>query len=262
MIKPKSIISKAALCIAIIFCGTGNAFAKQSCEPIAIFAAASTTEAAQEVADMFELKSGCSVSTVFAGSATLARQIAAGAPADLYLSANQSWMDWLIAQNTVQPRNSRPYLTNQLVIITSAQNSTVLQAPLGSHTKLPNAPFALAEPNSVPAGIYGKQSLQKLGLWRKVQSNLLIGSNVRTVLAWVSQGEAPLGVTYATDAQADPTVRVAARIPTDAHDPIIYPLALVGTRPNKHAHAFYDWLQTHEAHSIFADHGFALTGAP
>lgn len=250
------------LCATVFLCMISPAIAKKACEPISIFAAASTTEATQEVADLFELKSGCSVSTIFAGSATLARQIAAGAPADLYLSANQSWMNWLIAQNTVKARNSRNYLTNQLVIITPAKNSIAIALPLGPQTQLPDTPFALAEPNSVPAGIYGTQSLKKLGLWQKLKGNLLIGSNVRTVLAWVSQGEAKLGIAYATDAQADPSVRIAAHLPAHTHDPIIYPLALIGERPTKPARAFYDWLQTHEALSIFADHGFALSGAP
>lgn len=253
--------SFALYAIAFI-CITSPAVAKKACEPISIFAAASTTEATQEVADLFERQSGCSVSTIFASSATLARQIAAGAPADIYLSANQSWMNWLIAQNTVQTRNSRNYLTNQLVIITPATKSITLNLPLGPHTQLPNSPFAIAEPNAVPAGIYGAQSLKKLGLWEKLKDNLLRGSNVRTVLAWVSQGEAKLGIVYATDAQADPSVRIAARIPAHAHDPIIYPLALIGDRPTKPARAFYDWLQTHEALSIFADHGFALSGTP
>lgn len=250
------------LCAMALTCLTGTAVAKKACEPISIFAAASTTEATQEVADLFERQSGCSVSTIFASSATLARQIAAGAPADLYLSANKSWMDWLIAQNTVLDRNARNYVTNQLVIITPAKNSVTINLPLGPQTLLPNSPFAIADPSSVPAGIYGAQSLKKLTLWEKLKDNLLIGSNVRTVLAWVSQGEAKLGITYATDAQADPSVRIAARIPTDTHDPIIYPLALVGERPTKPARAFYDWLQTHEALSVFADHGFALSGAP
>ncbi len=267
MTRPAWTHIQRALCATVFFCMAswgmiGPAIAKKACEPISIFAAASTTEATQEVADLFELKSGCSVSTVFAGSATLARQIAAGAPADLYLSANQSWMNWLIAQNTVKARNSRNYLTNQLVIITPAQNSTTLALPLGPQTQLPASPFALAEPHSVPAGIYGTQSLKKLGLWQKLKGNLLIGTNVRTVLAWVSQGEAKLGITYATDAQADPSVRIAAHLPTHTHDPIIYPLALIGERPTKPARAFYDWLQTHEALSVFADHGFALSGAP
>ncbi|MBV1887058.1 MAG: molybdate ABC transporter substrate-binding protein [Parvibaculaceae bacterium] len=250
------------LCATALLYLTGTAVAKKACEPISIFAAASTTEATQEVADLFERQSGCSVSTIFASSATLARQIAAGAPADLYLSANKNWMDWLIAQNTVLDRNARNYVTNQLVIITPAKNSVAIDLPLGPQTLLPNSPFAIAEPNSVPAGIYGAQSLKKLGLWGKLKGNLLIGSNVRTVLAWVSQGEAKLGITYATDAQADPSVRIAARIPAHSHDPIIYPLALIGERPTKPARAFYAWLQTHQALSIFADHGFALSGAP
>ncbi|HEY6619304.1 MAG TPA: molybdate ABC transporter substrate-binding protein [Steroidobacteraceae bacterium] len=196
---------------------------------ITVFAAASLTNALQDLGDAFTKDTSIPVRFSFAASSTLARQIENGARADLFFSADLEWMDYLQARNLIQAATRRDVLGNQLVLI----------APLGSKISLKIAPhFALAaalgkshlatgDPDSVPVGRYAHEALANLGVWEQVSARLVRADSVRAALAFVDRGEAALGIVYATDAMIDKNVRVVDMFPADSHMPIIYPAALI-----------------------------------
>lgn len=218
---------------------------------ITVFAAASLKTALDEAVRLYE---GEAVTLSYAGSSALARQIGYGAPADLFISANPDWIDWLDAEGLVTQQT--PLLGNRLVLIGPAGAE-----PGPPEALLPEAErIAMALVDAVPAGIYGKQALTSLGLWEQVAPRVVQADNVRAALALVALGEAPLGVVYTTDAQAEPRVTVLAEFPEHSHAPIRYPVALLdGHGPG--AQAFYDWLQGAEAAQVFETHGFSVLAA-
>ena len=222
---------------------------------ITIYAAASTTDVIQTLADDFERKTGHHVKTVFAGSGTLARQIAQGAPSDLFLSADPRWVDRL--EGHIVPSSRRNLFTNQLAIIVPA--STVLPdgfKPEDLPSLLnPTDKLALAAPDMAPAGDYARQALTKLNLWEPLKPHMVTSASVRGALAWVERGETPAGITYVSDALNNPAVKVAALIPVNLHDPIRYPLVIIKPAAAD-AHLFYNHLQTDDAKALFRTYGF------
>jgi len=238
--------------------------AGEACEPISIFAAASTTDALEEVASAYESDSACSVSTIFAASGTLARQIEAGAPADLYLSANIEWMDWIQNTGLVRRQNRTDLLGNQLVIIVPA-NETSAQLDIRDKTTvlafLGGEKLAIGDPTAVPAGRYASAALKHFGFAVTEAEQTVRASSVRAALTWVSRGEAKAGIVYRTDAYISDDVRVAGSIPAIEGIEIVYPLALIGRTPNTAAKAFYEYLQSYEAAAVFAEYGFNRVSA-
>ena len=202
--------------------------AADSEKAITVFAAASLTNALQDLGDAFTKDTSVPVRFSFAASSALARQIENGSRADMFFSADLEWMDYLQARNLIQPATRHDVLGNQLVLI----------APLDSKIKLKIEPhFALAEvvgksrlatgdPDSVPVGRYAHEALANLGVWDQVATRLVRADSVRSALAFVDRGEAALGIVYATDAMVDKNVRVVGMFPPDSHKPIIYPVAL------------------------------------
>lgn len=223
-----------------------------------LFAAASLANAADEVARAWTGQTGIAVTSVFAGSAALARQIEAGAPADLYISANPDWMDHLAASGHVTADSRRDLLGNRLVVIAPApaamgdgRPADALRYRLGETGRL-----AIAETTAVPAGRYARAALERLGLWQDLAPRLAEAENVRAALLYVSRGEAPVGIVYATDARIDPGVAVVAAIPEGLHPPIVYPAARIEASTHPAASAFLDHLASPEAAAIFRRHGF------
>lgn len=225
--------------------------------PIVVFAAASLTNALQELGDSFSRSFGISLKFSFAASSALARQIESGAPADIYLSADIAWMDYLQTRGLIQTASRHELLGNRLVLI----------APAASNVNLKIAPqFALADalgtgrlatgdPDSVPVGRYAREALTALGVWSSVKDRLVRTENVRAALAFVERGEAPLGIVYETDALIDTGVRIVDAFPIDTYRPITYPIALtVGA--NNGAAQFADFLRTPGAAAVFAKYGF------
>jgi len=229
--------------------------------PLTVFAAASLKESLDEAATAYERGGGAPVRVSYAASSALARQIEQGAPADVFVSADQAWMDALQEQKLIDPASRRNLLGNTLVLVAPKDSKVQvalkpgldLAALLGADGRL-----ALALTNSVPAGKYAKQSLVKLGAWEGVKSRTAEAENVRAALLLVARGEAPLGIVYGSDALAEPKVRVVATFPADAHAAIVYPIARVAASTNPQAKAFVHWLQTPAARAIFARHGFRL----
>ncbi|OSQ45633.1 molybdate ABC transporter substrate-binding protein [Marivita geojedonensis] len=232
---------------------------------LTVFAAASLGDAMADLASGWEAETGQTVTLVLAGSSTLARQIDAGAPADVFVSANGEWMDWLAEAGRVLPDSRVDIAANRLVLIAhdpSVQSAgdvttgTDLPGMLGADGRL-----AIALPEAVPAGIYAKTALMKLGLWEAVAHRLAPTDNVRAALALVALGEAPLGVVYSTDARAEPRVVVAGQFSEDTHPPIRYPAAVVSDSPAPDtAAAFVQWLTSEDAEVVLESHGFLKPG--
>ncbi|HET7197023.1 MAG TPA: molybdate ABC transporter substrate-binding protein [Burkholderiales bacterium] len=221
-----------------------------------VFAAASLKNALDEAAHAY---AAGKVVVSYGASSTLARQIESGAPADVFISADLDWMDYLGKRGLLLPGTRRDLLGNRLVLIAPATQPVKLApAPGFALAKaLGGGRLALADPASVPAGRYARAALEKLGVWDSVAGRLAAAENVRAALAFVARGEAPLGIVYATDAREEPRVRVAGVFPDDTHPPIIYPAALLrGARPG--ARELLDFLAGPRAGAIFEKHGFAL----
>lgn len=238
-----------------------------ACEPTSLYAAASTKDAVSKIATDFEAETGCRIDTVFAGSSTLAKQIGAGAPAQLFLSANEDWMDKLSAQKLIDTHSRKDLLGNELVLIAPADEALSFAFVKGAdlHAALGNGKLALADPATVPAGIYAKQSLTSLGMWDGVAQQIVAADDVRAALAWVERGEARAGIVYRTDARIAKSVTIVAAIPEDSHEAVNYPVALVldgKTAPTQTAKHFLSYLSSTKASQVFSDFGFKPLALP
>ena len=235
-------------------------------ERVLIFAAASLTNALTEVGNKFKADTIVNPTKInpvfsFASSSTLARQIAQGAPAQIYLSANQKWMDYLVEQKAVAENSRITLLRNSLVLI-APNTSPVEHIQLTSHWNITTAVgdnrIAVGDPEHVPAGRYAKQGLESLNLWTQAMPLLARANNVRGALALVERGESPFGIVYATDAQIAKKVKTVATFPATSHNAIEYPLVMVDSNANKATTAFYQYLQTDAAQAIFVKYGFKV----
>ncbi|HTQ75369.1 MAG TPA: molybdate ABC transporter substrate-binding protein [Burkholderiales bacterium] len=226
-------------------------------ETVTVFAAASLKDALDENARAYQAQSTERIVVSYGASSALARQIEAGAPADLFISADLEWMDYLEQRRLIRADTRRNLLRNRLVLVAPEDSKVSVDVAPGFPLAalLGNGRLAMADPDSVPAGKYGKAALESLGVWKDVRSRVASAENVRAALVLVSRGEAPLGIVYRTDAAADPSVRVAGVFPESTHPPIIYPAALTATAKPAAA-PFLNWLYRVEARAIFRKHGF------
>lgn len=229
-------------------------------EAATVFAAASLTNALEAIADRYRTETGARVRLSFAASSTLARQIEAGAPAQIFASANERWMDRLAGRSLVDAATRVSPIGNRLVLIAPAgtargQVEVTRDLDLGALLG-PGGRLAVGDPAHVPAGLYAKQALQTLGLWAGVAPRLARADNTRAALALVARGEAPLGIVYATDAAITDRVRIVALLPAEGHPPIAYPAALVGEDAGDEARAFLAFLRGAQAQAIFRARGF------
>jgi molybdate transport system substrate-binding protein len=230
---------------------------------VTVFAAASLSDALQQIANQYQTQSKQNVATSFAASSALARQIEASGGADIFISADSDWMDYLDKKNLIAHDRRRDLLGNHLVLIAPAGTATSLTiAPhfdlLGA---LQGGRLAVADPASVPAGKYARASLTALGVWPSVQDHLASAENVRVALAYVARGDTPLGIVYTTDAQSEAKVRIVGTFPDDSHPPIVYPVAL--TKDAKPASkAFFDYLGSASARAVFEKAGFVVSARP
>jgi len=225
--------------------------------PIVVFAAASLSNAMQELGDVFARSSGIPVKFSFAASSALARQIQHGAPADVFFSADVEWMDYLEIRRLIQSASRHSLLGNRLVLIAPAASTINLKiaAHFGLADALGKGRLATGDPNFVPVGRYAREALTSLGVWDSVQDHIVRADNVRAALAFVDRGEVPLGIVYETDAMIDKRVRIVDVFPRNTHPPIIYPIALtVGAK--KGASQFIGYLRTQAAGAVFEKYGF------
>lgn len=245
------------LCLAALL---GVLAAPALADEVVVFAAASMKTALDEVADTFEATTGHQVTISYAGSNALAQQIIAGAPADLFLSAAVNWMDAVEQAGLVVPGTRADLLGNSLVLIAHGKAAPPVQIGPGFDLVglLGPEKLAMALVDAVPAGQYGKAALQSLGVWDAVAPSVAQADNVRAALALVATGEAPFGITYATDAAADDNVTIVGTFPSDSHPPIRYPAALLTGAEDAADRAFFDALSGDDAGAIFAAAGFKV----
>jgi molybdate transport system substrate-binding protein len=227
-------------------------------QPLMVYAAASLKNALDDVAKDWTASGHGAVVINYAASSTLAQQIAADAPADLFFSADLDWMDWLQARGKVREGQRRVLLGNELVLITTASSPLTLRLEKGVRLSeaLAGGRLAIADPRLVPAGKYGKAALEHLGLWDQVSSALAPTEHVRAVLNFVAWGETPLGIVYRTDLRAEPKVRLLAPFPKGSHPPILYPAAVVTPSRHPEAVAFLTYLASTQAQIRFEQEGF------
>ncbi len=229
---------------------------------ITVFAAASLTDALGDVGKAYKAKTGNDAVFSFAALSALAHQVEASGGADVFMSADTDWMEYLDTRGLIQHDTRKNLLGNHLVLI----------APAGANVSLTIAPhfdlagalgggrLSVADPDSVPAGKYARTALTTLGVWNSVVNHLVNAENVRVALAYVSRGEAPLGIVYTTDALSDKGVHIVGTFPENTHAAIVYPAALVkDAKPE--AKAFLDFLSGPEARAIFEKDGFVILGA-
>jgi molybdate transport system substrate-binding protein len=226
--------------------------------PPLVLAAASLQESLTAVADAWSRQHHARPVLSFAASSSLARQIVAGAPADLFLSADEDWMDDVAAKGLLRPGSRVSFLTDQLVLIAPATSATRLTIRRGFPLAraIGTGRLAMADPDAVPAGRYGKASLMALGVWPAVQRRLARGESVRAALALVERGEAPFGIVYATDARASAKVRIVGLFPAASHPPITYPVALLKAAASPDADGFRRFLLSPTGKAIFRRYGF------
>lgn len=244
----------AGLVVLLLLLGTAPA---RAARPLVVFAAASLSGPLDQVAAAYHKDGGDAVKLSYASSSTLAKQIAAGAPADVYVSANIAWMDYVQHAGRLVPGTRFDWLGNDIVVVVPSGHAAALAGePLVQ--VLSRGRIAMGDPDHVPAGIYGKQSLQSLGLWKTVAPRVARADNVRAALALVARGEVPLGIVYATDAALEPGVEVAAALPADSHKPIIYPAAVVKSDDTAAARKLLAFLRTPDAARIMLAAGFRV----
>jgi molybdate transport system substrate-binding protein len=246
---------RATLAALLLACAPGAAHAAD----VTVFAAASLTNALQQVADAYKTRSGQTVALSFAASSALARQIEASGGADIFISADKDWMDYLDNRGLIAHPTRKDILGGHLVLIAPAASG--IQVKIAPHFDLLGAlgggRLALADPDSVPAGKYARTALIALGVWNGVVDRLVQAENVRVALAYVARGEAPLGIVYSTDAAAEPRVKIVGEFPDSSHQPIVYPAALTNDAKPA-AQAFLDYVRGPEAGAIFARAGFVI----
>jgi molybdate transport system substrate-binding protein len=238
-----------------VFVGAGLA----QTDSVTVFAAASLTDTLNAIGKTYEAKTGKHVTLAFAASSALARQIEASSGADMFISADSEWMDYLDNKGLMKHETRRNLLGNRLVLIAPANARVTLKiAPhFDLALALGSGRLAVADPDSVPAGKYARQALTSLGVWSSVADRLAGAENVRVALAYVARGEAPLGIVYTTDALSEQKVRIVDTFPDNTHLPIVYPAALTkDAKPD--AAAFLTFLSSPDASAVFAKAGFII----
>jgi molybdate transport system substrate-binding protein len=250
----------SALLAAAIAAGATATCASAQEKAITVFAAASMKNALDEASAAYTKQSGVKVVASYAASSALAKQIEQGAPAEVFVSADLQWMDYVANKKLIKDDSRVNLLGNKLVLI-APKDSKISNVTIGPGFDLAklagDGRVTTGDVRAVPAGIYAKQALEKLGAWAAVQPKMAMAENVRAALVLVARGEAPLGIVYETDAKVEPGVKIVGAFPDDSHPPIIYPVALtVNAKPD--AIAYLAYLRTPAAKAVFEKYGFTV----
>lgn len=238
----------------LVLAGATTANAQQP----TVFAAASLKDALDEIDSRYQAKGGGKAAISYASSAALAKQIESGAPADIFISADLDWMDYVEKRKLVKPGTRTNLLRNEIVLIAPADSkaSFTIGPKFPLARLLGDGRLAMADPDSVPAGKYGKAALETLEVWSSVADRVARTENVRAALAFVSRGEAPFGIVYRTDASADKKVRIVGTFPATSHPPIIYPAGMLVEGKSPVAEKYFQFIKSTEAQATFRKHGF------
>jgi len=246
--------------VALLVPWSSQAPARAQGGDVVVFAAASLKNALDAVNAQWQKETGKSAKISYAASSALAKQIEQGAPAQMFISADLDWMDYLAGKNLIKADTRSNLLGNRIVLIAPKDKTQPVEIKPGFDLAkvLGDGRLSMANIDSVPAGKYGKAALEKLGAWEGVKNNVAQAENVRAALLLVARGEAPLGIVYATDAAADPNVRIVGQFPADSHPPILYPAALTRDSKAPDARAFFEFLKSSKARPAFEKQGFTV----
>lgn len=220
-------------------------------EPVTVFAAASMKDVLDDAAEKFTAKEGVKIVTSLAASSVLAKQIEAGGPAQIFISADLDWMDYLEERNLINP-DSRVIIAGNALVIAGQADAEKGDAI----SLLRTGRFAMGDPSNVPAGKYGKAALEELKIWTDVEENAVFTENVRVALQYVSRGEVNYAIVYSSDRIVNPDLIEAYRFPADSHKPILYPAALLASNANTDAKKFLEFLESDEGQAIIVSKGF------
>ncbi|OWV71348.1 molybdenum ABC transporter substrate-binding protein [Rhizobium sp. R634] len=229
-------------------------------EKLTVFAAASLKNALDAANAAWTSESGKEAVASYAASGALAKQIENAAPADIFISADLDWMDYIAKKNLTKADTRTNLLGNRIVLVAEKDKAKPVEIKKGFDLAglLGDSKLAMGEPKSVPAGKYGMAALEKLGVWTSVETKVAGAESVRAALALVSRGEAPYGIVYQTDAAADKGVAIVGTFPADSHPPIIYPVAILTESKNPDAAAYLDFLKSDKAAAFFTAQGFTV----
>ena len=232
----------------------------QAAEKVTVFAAASMKNALDAANAAWQTETGNETTVSYAASSALAKQIEGGAPADIFISADLAWMDYVAEKKLIKDDTRSNLLGNRIVLVAAKDKAQPVEIKEGFDLAglVGDGKLAMGEVKSVPAGKYGKAALEKLGAWSAVESKVAGAESVRAALALVSRGEAPYGIVYQTDAAADPGVAIVGTFPEDSHPPIIYPVAVLAESRSAAAAAYLDFLKSDKAAPFFTEQGFTI----
>lgn len=247
-----------ALVLALAAVLPSGASAQQEAKALRVYAASSLTDAMKELGDMYAATGAKKPVFVYASSSVLARQIEQGAPADFFVSADEPWMDYVSERKLIDPATRNSMLSNRLVLVAPRDSAmgVKLKAGVDLLGALKGGKLAMGDPDSVPAGKYGKAALQSLGVWSKVEGSVVRAENVRAALLFVERGEANAGIVYLTDQMASKGVKLVDTFPAISHPKISYPMAVVRGGMEAEAAKFEAFLKTPEAKAVFTRLGF------
>ena len=239
---------------------TGGLAPARAVEPVTVFAAASLKNALDEASAAWTKATAKTTRISYGGSNALAKQIEAGAPADLFVSADLAWMDYAEKNGTIRPGTRVNLLRNAIVLVApkGSGHKLTLEPGVDLARALAGGRLAMGNVEAVPAGKYGRAALEKLGAWDGVKDRIAQAENVRAALLLVARGEAPLGIVYATDAASEPGVEVVATFSEGSHPPIVYPVALTKDSGNADAATFLSYLRSPAARPFFERQGFVV----
>jgi molybdate transport system substrate-binding protein len=253
----------AALGLISLAVGAAPLPARAQSDDVVVFAAASLKNALDAVSAQWQQETGKKTVVSYAASSALAKQIEQGAPAQLFISADLDWMDYLAQKSLIKPDTRSNLLGNRLVLIAPKDKAQPLEVARGFDLagRIGSGRLAVANVDAVPAGKYAKAALTKLGVWDGVAAKTAQAENVRAALLLVARGEAPVGIVYQTDAASEPNVAIIGTFPEDAHPAIVYPVALTAGAANADATAFLAYLTSEKAKPVFQAHGFTVLSA-
>jgi molybdate transport system substrate-binding protein len=259
-LAPGLAIAAVAFTRSVLGAETAPTTAPDTAAAPVVFAAASMKTALDAAAAAWKADTGKTVSIAYASSATLAKQIEQGAPADIFISADLNWMDYLEKAKLIRAETRRNLLGNKLVLIEPGDADVKLEIAKGFNLAgaAGDGKIAVCAIDSCPGGIYAKEALESLGVLAGVEAKLAQADNVRNALNLVARGEAKFGIVYATDAKADPKVKVVGTFPASSHSPIVYPVALIAASTNPDAAFFLAYLASQSATQIFLEQGFEV----
>ncbi|EJN01677.1 molybdate ABC transporter substrate-binding protein [Phyllobacterium sp. YR531] len=229
-------------------------------EKVTVFAAASLKNAIDDVAAAWKADTGKDVTASYAASSALAKQIESGAPADIFISADLDWMDYLAEKKLINEATRKSLLGNSIVLVAPKDNAEPVEIKKGLDLSklIGDGRLAMGAVDTVPAGKYGKAALESLGIWPSVESRIAGAESVRAALLLVSRGEAPYGIVYKTDAAADKEVAIVGTFPEDSHKPIVYPIAVLADSKNADAISLLDYIKSDKAVPLFEKQGFTV----